>query len=60
MNRKNMFLAGLLLTAIVFLLTGNKYICSFQAWLESAHSISGLVIILGAIVIIIGTKVLWK
>ncbi len=61
MNR-NLFLAVVLIAFVVLLLTGvaTSYLEFFQAWLNASHSVSGLVLVIGAIVIAIGTKVLWK
>jgi len=61
MNR-NIVLAIVLIVVIVLLLTGaaTSYLGSFQTWLDADHSVSGLMLVIGALVIAIGTKVLWR
>ena len=61
MNR-NIVLAVVLIVVIVLLLTGEatSYLGSFQAWLDATHPVSGLVLVIGALAIAIGTKVLWR
>ena len=61
MNR-NIGLAVVVVGVIVLLLTGtaSSFLGIFQVWLAAEHPVSGLVLIIGALVIAIGTKVLWR
>lgn len=59
---KNLGLALVLIAAVILMVAGlaNSYLEYFQAWLAAEHPVSGLVLVLGAIVIVIGTKILWR
>ncbi len=61
MNR-NVVLIVVVAIVIVLLVTGATpaFLGAFQGWLDASHEISGLVLVIGALVIVIGTKVLWR
>ena len=61
MNR-NMILLVVVVAVIVLLITGSagSVFGIFQGWLNAQHTFSGLVLVIGALVMIIGTKVLWR
>ncbi len=46
--------------ALILAFTVPSFLEMSQAWLAAEHPVSGLVLIIGAVVIAIGTKVLWK
>lgn len=59
---RNMVLAFVLITVIVLMLTGSatSILGYLQSWINADHTVSGLVLVIGAFITIIGTKILWR
>ncbi len=59
---RNIGIAVVLVLVIALMITGSAttLLSYLQSWLNADHTVSGLVLVLGAVVIIIGTKVLWR
>jgi len=59
---KNIVLSIVIVGVAILMLTGlaTPLLGFLQVWLDASHSVSGLVLVIGALVIAIGTKILWR